>query len=208
MSRDSPLVARFRASMVLDFDAWHDGTGYDLGAIDAASPAERDAMLELLLQRNLDDWRDIEAAARIDSPRARAALQALKQAGGRQRLDLLRHAPDLVDDDERTAALVQALAEVESFDGLAPCLDEVEQWHPPPVVAALWQAIERPDRTLAVNGAALLAFLHGLADEPFDWNQRDFFLRFGSDDEAERAAARAELRRRIADAGTARPGAA
>ncbi|NRF68928.1 hypothetical protein HLB44_18195 [Aquincola sp. S2] len=198
---DSPLVARFRISMALDYDAWHDGTGYDLEAIDAASPAEREAMMQLLIDRGLDDWRDIEAVTRIGGEKADQLLKRLQRQGSaRQRLHVLRHAPQQVDDQQRTEALVQALTEGESFGSLSACLDEVEAWHPPPVIEALWRAIERPDDTLAINGAAMLAFLHGLADEPFDWSQRPFFLRFGSDDADERAAARAELRQRIAEA--------
>jgi hypothetical protein len=40
-------------------------------------------------------------------------------------------------------------------------------------------------------------FLHGQAREPFDWDQRPFFLRFQTEDPAERRAAFRELCGRI-----------
>jgi hypothetical protein len=41
-SRDpNSALGRFEASRVMDFDKWHDGTGYDLVALRELSPAER-----------------------------------------------------------------------------------------------------------------------------------------------------------------------
>jgi hypothetical protein len=46
-----------------------------------------------------------------------------------------------------------------------------------------------------VHAAARLAFLYGKATSDFDWDLRPLFLRFGTPDKAERAAATAELGR-------------
>lgn len=194
-------VQRLRASMAMDFDRWRDGTGHDLAAIDDATPDEREAMLDLLLAHGLDEPRDVEAVARLGGPRADAALRRHFRHGGTlHRLAVLREAPVLVSDDERTAALVQALGEVRPFEGLSLALDLVPEWHPPPVVDALWQAAAHGPAERAVHAAALLAWLHGLADEPFDWNQRPFFLQFGDDDPVVREEACETLRQRIAAA--------
>ena len=50
--------------------------------------------------------------------------------------------------------------------------------------------------TTRVHAAALLMYLCGKTDEPFDWNQRPFFLRFASEDNQELRAAWTELRER------------
>src|SRR5260221_5987030 len=67
---------RFLASMKMTFDMWHDGTGYDLDALDQVPPDQRRAIELKLLSHRPVDWRDIEGLARIDSPEARAAIVA------------------------------------------------------------------------------------------------------------------------------------
>jgi hypothetical protein len=57
--------------------------------------------------------------------------------------------------------------------------------------------IARDSGVAAVHFAALLLYLHGLASEPFDWEQRPFFLRFNSDDACDRRAAFVELCQKI-----------
>lgn len=193
-----PTVDRFVASMRIDYERWHDGIGYDLAAIDEATPAERAQMLALLRSRGLADWRDVQAAARIGGPDARRALRQLLRSGSiEQRLALMNDAPELFSDAQRTTTLVQALQQVRPFAGLSDCLAQVQRWHPAPVMAALWAAAECAVPERAVHAAALLAYLHGLAAAPFDFDQRPFFLRFGDPDPATRAEACAELRRRI-----------
>lgn len=195
------LVRRFARSRQLDHEAWREGESYDLAAIDAASPAERETMLDQLLEDGLSDWRDIEAVQRIGGRAARRALRALWRTGEpADRMALLRHAPDTATERQKVVALVEALAVVEAFGGLSECLEAVEACHPPEVMQALWQAAARADGT-AVHCAAMLAWLHGLASGPFDWAQRPFFLRFVADDPADRAAALAELRRRCGASG-------
>ena len=197
-------VQRFRAGMAMDLDRWRDGTGHDLDAIDGATPDERATMLDLLLAHGLGEPRDVEAVARLGGPRARAVLrQHFDRGSTLHRLAVLRHAPTLVTDDERTAALVQALAEVRPYEGLSATLDLVADWHPAPVVEALWQAARHGPAERAVHAAAMLAWLHGLAAAPFDWDQRPFFLRFGDESPEVRAQACETLRRRIGALGPA-----
>lgn len=148
---------RFERSMVMDFDKWHDGTGYDLRALHEASAEER---------------AEIEA--------------------------VLRHAPKVLSEDERGAVLAQALAGAGFYGGLTQALDQAAQYHPPAVVEALWRGLSQRPGEVAVHFAALLSYLHGLAEQPFDWAQRPFFLEFHTEDLAARAAMVLELRRRAA----------
>lgn len=188
---------RFKQSTAISYDDWREGKGYDLQAIDDATPAERTQMLAWLLEDGLRDWRDIEAAHRVGGRAARRALRQVWRHGtSAQRMALLRHVPGFVGEAALARALADALQHTLLFQGLSECLAEIEHCHPPQVIDALWQALQRPEAEVTVHCAAMLAWLHDLAAEPFDWQQRPFFLRFGSDDPQERLAARAELRQR------------
>jgi len=66
----SPLQ-RFERSMVIDYEKWHDGIGYDLDALRLASETERKAIEQMLIGHSQRDWRDIEALAEIDTKTAR-----------------------------------------------------------------------------------------------------------------------------------------
>jgi len=191
-------AARFERSMAIDYEKWHDGIGYDLEAIDEATPAERQRIERLLLARRYADWRDVEALARLRTPAAEAELETARERGSPEvRMAVLRHAPWLVGDAQREAALVRALGEATIYGGLTAAIDQAVEFHPPAVVEALWRGLlERPGE-VAVHYAALLAFLHGRAEEPFDMALRPLFLRFATEEGEERRAALAELRRHV-----------
>lgn len=208
---DSPQLLRFRRSLAIDFNAWHDGIGYDLEALRQAEPADQVAALGLLRRDGLGDWRDVEALACLTafpvvaSPAAMLLRRLWREGPAVLRMAVLRHAPQLVGVRERRRALVQALGEVQPFEGLSECLEEVRRDHPPMVLRALWAAAAERPRSVAVHCAALLAHLYGLAKSPFDLAQRPLFLRCGSDDPAERTQALAELRRRVRATGARLP---
>ncbi|MFT3916894.1 MAG: hypothetical protein QM704_23265 [Anaeromyxobacteraceae bacterium] len=121
----------------------------------------------------------MEALAALGTPRA---LEALRRAAGegspQVRAAVARYAPDAVDAGERTAALVHALEHGRFGDGLSEAIDLAAEHHPPEVVEALLRGAARGPGDRAVHFAALLLFVHGKAAEPFDWDERPFFLRF------------------------------
>jgi hypothetical protein len=187
-ARERPTALdRFRRSMEIDYEKWHDGVGYDLDAIRSASPDEREAIERLLVGRATSDWRDVQALAVLDTPGARAALrEAMRSAKAEIRLAVSSYAPEVLEEDERTTSLVAALESAEFFGGLTQALAEAEEFHPPEVVDALFRGALRRDGPVAVHCAALLMFIHGKAEEPFDMAQRPFFLTFHATDPAER----------------------
>lgn len=190
--------ARFIQSTVMDYEKWHDGIGYDLEALKAATPAEREAIEGILLHRGTKDWRDVEALAGLDTLRARNALiAALKDPDPKIRLAVARHAPQLVSDPERIASLVKALETASLSGGLSQAIDEAGEFHPKEVVQALLRGVLHRDGEVAVNFAGLLMYVHGKADQPFDWEQRPFFLRFHTENREERKAAFLELCEKI-----------
>ena len=154
--------------------------------------------MRLLTGRGVNGWREVEALAALRTPTAEAVLRAAF-AGGKAEIcnAILRYAPALASDAQKTAHLVEVLRTAKFFDGLSQALDEVAAYHPPAIVAELFRGLrERPDEA-AVHFAAMLLFIRGRASEPFDWNQRPFFLRFSSPKLAEREAAFRELCEKI-----------
>ncbi len=192
--RSSAAVEQFRESMVCTYERWHDGIGYDLAILKTATPAERAEIEDLLLSRAIDDWRDVEALAALDTPRAQAALRrALARGSHPVRIAVVNYAPHLVSQAERTASLVRALAGADTYGGLTQALLQVQEYHPPEVIEALLRGVLARDDGAPVHFAAMLMYLHGQASSAFDWEQRPFFLKFHTQDQQERKQLFAEL---------------
>jgi hypothetical protein len=188
------IVQRFADSMVIDYEKWHDGIGYDLTLLKEANPKERAAIEALLLPRKTDDWRDVEALAALDTPKARQALRtAMKNGKAEIRSAVMRHAPGLVPDSQRKASLIQSLKTADFYAGLSQALDQVAEYHPPEVVRELFRGVLERKGDVAIHFAAMLMFIHGKAKTPFDWNLRPFFLQFDTVTAAEREARFREL---------------
>ena len=187
-------LQRFEKSMVIDFEKWHDGIGYDIEAIKLASPTERYTIEKILINHCPRDWRDIEALAEIDTESAREAIKkAIDDPDPAVRVAVTRYAPGLVADNERTRSLVDALETAEIFGGLSQVLDDVAEFHPEEVKEALIKGLLKRKGDVAVLFAAMLFYIFGQASEPFDMEQRPFFLRFNTEDRAEREAVFREL---------------
>lgn len=185
---------RFERSMIIDYEKWHDGIGYDLEALAALSPSERKSVEAMLIANGMRDWRDVEALATFDTPASRAVLRAaMRHSDPEIRNAVLRHAPQLVSESTRIKSLVAALQTAVSFGGLGQTLDQVADFHPPPIIEALFRGALERSGDVAVHFAAMLSFIHGKAPVPFDMEQRPFFLRFNTPNRAERETVFREL---------------
>jgi hypothetical protein len=184
--------------MAIDYGRWRDGEGYDLEAVAQASPDDRAVIETAVLAHQPRSWHDVEALALLDTPRSREAILAARgDPDPMTRAAVLRHAPELLTDEQRTAMMVDGLETAEFYTGLSQFLDLVEEWHPPPVIDALLRGVQRAHGEVATHFAAMLMYLNGQAAEPFDWELRPFFLRFNTGDPGEREAAFRELCQRI-----------
>lgn len=193
------LVADFERSMLIDYEKWREGIGFDVALIAQATDAERAEIERILTERPVEDWREVEALAALDTPKAREVLQRASQRGGHKvAMALNTYAPHLLDEQQRIASLVAALGHADVYGGLTQALMQVEEFHPAEVIAALWKGLRRDGRE-PVHFAAMLMYLHGQARSSFDWELRPFFLKFGSDDEVERERAYVELMDKIGD---------
>jgi hypothetical protein len=193
-SEPADLLTRFRAGMEMNHEKWHDGIGYDLSLFDEATPAELEAIETILVSRGVSDWRDAEALASLDTERSRDALKRAFESGSEQiRFTISRYAPDLAATDERAKALVGILRNAPLFGALSGALDEIVDFHPPSIIEALFDGLKKREGDVAVHFAAMLFHLHGKSEEPFDFEHRDFFLRFNTAVSEERDKAIQEL---------------
>ena len=189
----SPLQ-RFKMSMEITYEKWHDGIGYDIDAIKIASPTECKTIEQILIQHNPRDWRDIEALAQIDTATARETIKrAMNDPNPDVRIAVTRFAPNLVTNSERSKSLINALQNAELFGGLSQTLDDIEKYHPKEIKEALIKGLLSRKGEVATLFAAMLFYIYGKADEPFDMNQRPFFLRFNTENKTERLAVFLEL---------------
>ena len=70
--------------MIIDYDAWKEGTPYDIAALAEVTAEERDTLTEEICQRSTLDWRDVEALRALATPKAisRIGKAAEKQTDG------------------------------------------------------------------------------------------------------------------------------
>ena len=174
-------MPRFIESMKIDYEKWHDGVGYDLEALKEANNKEREAIERILVNRTPPDWRDIEALATLNTPRARSALKVAVLSGIHEvNMAVIRYAPELVNDELKTKLIVEALKSASFYYGLRQTLDVVEKYHPKEVVRELFHGLLKREGEVAVHFAAMLFYIYGKAETSFDWEKRAFFLKFNT----------------------------
>ena len=80
----SPAYERFKRSTVIDYDAWREGTPYDVAALAEVSEEERDLLTDELYEKSSLDGRDVEALRALATPKAlkRVSVAAEKQTDG------------------------------------------------------------------------------------------------------------------------------
>src|SRR5665647_145257 len=186
LSPASPLQ-RFKMSMEITYEKWHDGIGYDIDSIKKASPTERKEIEQILIQHHPRDWRDIEALSQIDTASARKTIKnSMKDPNPDVRIAVTRFAPNLITNSERSQSLINALQSAELFGGLSQTLDDIEEYHPKEIKEALIEGLLSRKGEVATLFAAMLFYICGKADDPFDWTKRSFFLRFNTENKKER----------------------
>jgi len=194
----STLVERFRRSMHLDFEAWKEGTGYEVTLIDEASPTELLELEQLVLNHSPRNWRDVQALVFLDSPRTRPALLSLLEHPNPEvRAAVLRFAPTLVDQPTRLRVLIRNIQSAEPFLGLDETFDLIAAFHPPEITRELLIACRTRSGDVACLLGALLLYIHGKADSPLAMEHRPFWLQLNTDDDAQRRRVLTELCERI-----------
>ncbi|WP_031499812.1 hypothetical protein [Bryobacter aggregatus] len=183
VSAPPTLLDKFQASMVLNYDKWHDGESYDLALLPQMNSTERAAAEKILLSKLSanPDWRDVEALHAIDSPAARVAVQAARQ---NRNADVRNFTLQLTQQQQPLSEteVIQAIQSAAALDGLAGVIDLASQYNTPAVRSAALERARSGDAPTRVHMAALLYYFCGLSAETFDWKQRPIFLQFAEPD--------------------------
>jgi hypothetical protein len=177
----SPAYERFERSMHIGYEEWHDGIGYDLSALAELTADERASVEALLISRlsGSADWRDIEALGELKTPEAVAAIDRARKHSN---AEVRKHALQYFLEPEAEAQADPAQVEEQIAHEVERGAIDLAQRHPTPrVKRALLDCARLGNPTQRVNAAAMLMYLCGQAPEPFDWNQRPFFLRFNAE---------------------------
>lgn len=194
----SPLVERFRRSMRLDFEAWKEGTEYEIALIQDATPTELLELEQLVLSHSPRNWRDVQALVALDSPRTRPPLLLLLDDPNPEvRAAVLRFAPTLVDHPTRVRVLTQNIHSAEPFLGLSATIDLIAEFHPPEIIDALLAACRSRSGDIACLLGALLLYVHGKAGSPLATEHRPFWLQLNTDNAAQRSRVLSELCERV-----------
>lgn len=189
----SPAYDRFIDSMAIGFEQCHDGEGYDLDALAETTPAEKKHLETVLRAKVSGDWRVVEALAALGTPGARDAIRdALKSADAVVRLAAARELHECGELKDLTDVVVHALRSGQS-SAFSHAIDMIGWEKVVGATPELLRMCVSGSGEQACHCAAMLYFLHGLAEEAFDWNHRPFFLRFNTDDTQEREDAFREL---------------
>jgi hypothetical protein len=169
--------------MHIGYEQWHEGIGYDMEALAALPPEELRLAEELVVARQLADWRDIEALDQIGSERALTELaQALHLPNLEVSIEAARRLTrrGLLSQVEIEQIVVKALDHTSILNGMAKVLRFAEE-HPTGAVRKklLHSALHGHD-DLRVHAAALVHFLYGASASSFDWAHRPLYLKFGA----------------------------
>lgn len=165
----SDAYETFKKSMVIGYDEWHDGVGYDLEAFDAMRPDEREKVVAGLREKSKGDldWREMEVLGRENSTasfdRLRDELIGGSVEHRAQALDEInsmgRMTPSVFDHK-----LAELLDDVTDEDGVTQTLLLVGEEPGPKTKAALERGMrERPD--VALHFASQMLDLAGLSDD-------------------------------------------
>ncbi len=175
----------FLDSMVMDFDKWHDGIGYDLEKLELLEPDELATIEQLLINKLKQDgdWRDLEALNALETP---SSDQAVDQARFHNNSKLQNYALRIILDKLDSKDMTETLkTELEDQVVQAVLLGDYEMAERMPtlrVKKALLESTRNTNSETRVSAAAFLLYLCGQAPEPFDWSQRPFFLQFAQKD--------------------------
>lgn len=184
----TPAYARFRKSMDIDYEAWREGTPYDVPALAEISEDERAALTDELCAKHKLDWRDVEALRALGGPKA---LARVAKAGETQ--SDAAGVDAFVDDvaaqgwsPEIEARFIEKLEQVQSMTGALDRLYAIATEHQTPAVMAQLRRNARihSDPTVRYSMGAFLLELTGHVDTryTFDPEIRPHLLDLNSSD--------------------------
>jgi len=199
------FYTRFKQSMMIDYDAWRDGTPYDLAALKGVTPEERDLLVDEICERSSLDWRDVEALRELGTEKAikRVGKAAQKQTDGAGIEAFMDDIEKQGWTEEIETRFIEKLERAASMTGALDRLYEIAEAHPTPAVMKQLMRNARisSDETVRYSMGAFLLELTGHVDTryTFDTNIRPHLLDLNSDDYKTYKAAVAWLENKVAN---------
>lgn len=199
------FYTRFKQSMMIDYDAWRDGTPYDLAALKGVTPEERDLLVDEICERSSLDWRDVEALRELGTEKAikRVGKAAQKQTDGAGIEAFMDDIEKQGWTEEIETRFIEKLERAASMTGALDRLYEIAEAHPTPAVMQQLMRNARisSDETVRYSMGAFLLELTGHVDTryTFDTNIRPHLLDLNSDDYKTYKAAVAWLEDKVAN---------
>lgn len=172
-------VKKFEDSMIMDFDMWHDGEGYDLSAIDDMTAEERKQVASILKARE-QTWRELEALAALDMEDVDDLIEetSTKSESSNNRITAAAalHDRGRLDKDEFEKLLCNEIRKLTGIgDGTIKILIEAEAMPTEKVKQALlWSSWNSTEASMSC--AARLLYLCGKADDQLAWSHREWLF--------------------------------
>lgn len=168
-------VRKFEESMIMDFDMWHDGEGYDLSAIDDMTAEERKQVARTLRARD-QTWRETEALAALDltdvDDVVAETARTSTSSNNRMTAASALHERGKMDKAEFETLLCNEIRRLTGKgDGAIRILLEAEAMPTEKVKQALlWSSWNSTDDSMSC--AARLLYLCGKAEDQLAWSHR------------------------------------
>ncbi|MBX7131941.1 MAG: hypothetical protein K1X67_04595 [Fimbriimonadaceae bacterium] len=178
LTKMSELVDRFRASMNIDYEKWHDGIGYDIDLIPQMSPKEIAEVERIMLGRGVMDWRDLEALDALGTIRSLDLIDHTRAHGSAElKVHAMRYGRPL-DAKATEDGIIEGLRNTEFYGGLTQALDQAAESDSPRVQAELFRMARDKVGDGSYQAVAILYARFGKISSQWDFSRRDFFLRF------------------------------
>jgi len=175
--------------MIIDYGKWRDGEPYDIAALADITPAERDALVDEIIDRGGSlDWRDVEALRALGTEKAlkRVGKAAEKQHDGGGAEALITEIEAKGWNAEAEKRLIEMLENMRSMESASDRLYGLCEEHPTPAVMQqlMRNARTQSDETMRYSAGAFLLYLSGHAEDWYglDDTHRPHLLDLNSDD--------------------------
>jgi hypothetical protein len=179
----SAAFEKFRESMHVTYEQWHDGLGYDLSALANLSSDERRQAEDLVTSRSRLDWRDIEALDSLGSQTALACMhRALESMDLTTRAEAIERltARGAIDSEHAATVILDALDRMTLTNGMTRLLALARRFDSPVIREKLLSVALNGPRDVRAHAAATAHHLYGGTKESFDWNFRSLYLQFSA----------------------------